>query len=147
MSKNKMSIDFSGFAEYAEKLDKLGGDLKAVFDDALQQAAETYAADTLEATNDRFMPAKGKYSNGDTAESVIKENEVQVQWNGNIGEVGIGFDLSKSITSIFLIDGTPKMNPNRELKRIYRGTAYKNRIIEDMQEIFMDAIEEKMEGK
>ena len=135
-----LSMDFSVFEDFAEKIDRAGGDLKSVVDDAMQQVAETVQADTLEAVSAHNLPAKGKYSNGDTARSVIRESDVRVEWSGNIAEVGLGFDFSKPGAGGFLIHGTPKMAPDGALQDIFMRQKYKSQLIRDMMDIFMDAL-------
>ena len=44
--KSSLNIDFSCFAEYAEKLDKLGADLKHIFGNAMEKAAKQVEEDT-----------------------------------------------------------------------------------------------------
>lgn len=136
----KLYIDSSAFESLAETLDRLGGDLKSVVDDALQQAAETVAADTLEAVNASNLPARGRYSTGDTEKSVIRESDVRVEWSGNIASVGLGFDKSKKGAGGFLITGTPRMQPDYALEQIFARKTYQKKIMQDIQDVFMDAI-------
>lgn len=142
--RNRLSIDGSCFAELAETLDRLGGDLKAVTNDALQQAGETVAADTLAAIDNGNLPRGGKYSTGDTERSAIKESDVRVDWSGNIATIGLGFDKSKAGAGGFLITGTPRMRPDYALQAMYNRKTYQRKIVEDIQEIFNDAIDDLM---
>lgn len=144
MGRNSLSIDFSAFENYAEQIERLGGNLKSVVNDALQQAAETVAADTIEAVQKPNLPAKGDYSGGDTEKSVIRESDVTVQWSGNVAEVGLGFDKSKAGAGGFLITGTPRMQPDYELQAIFGRKKYQRQLLEDMTEIFNDALEDLM---
>ena len=139
--RNQLSLDFQIFERYAEEIDKLGGNLKLVVNDAMQQAGETVAADTLDAVNASNLPAKGIYSRGATAASVIKESEIRVEWSGLIAEVGLGFDKTKPGAGGFLISGTPRMKPDYALEDIYARKKYQKQLIKDVFEIFMDAVD------
>lgn len=138
--RNKLSIDSTALEALAEELERLGGNLKAVMDDALQQAGETVAADTLEAMDRSNLPAKGKYSTGETEKSVIRESDVRVEWSGNIASVGLGFDKTKKGAGGFLITGTPRMQPDYALEQIFTRKTYQKKIMQDIQDVFEDAI-------
>lgn len=142
MGKNLLKLDTKPFDIYAEKLDRLGADLKAIFTDALEQAGETIGQDTLDAVADENLPAGGKYSTGDTKASVIQNP--QVKWSGAVGEIGIGFDFGKPGAGGFLITGTPKMRPDKTLNAMYKKKKYMSDIQNDMIDIFNDEIKKRM---
>lgn len=144
MGRNTLKLDTSAFDDFAEKLDRLGADLKPIFDDALTQAAETITEDTLEALKDQYLPAHGDYSTGDTKLSIMRNP--RVKWSGMIGEVAVGFDYDKPGAGGYLITGTPRMDPDKELNRIYKSKRYMTDIKKDMIEIFQDAIDDHMGG-
>ena len=144
MGKNILKLDTSSFDEFAERLDSLGADLKPIFTDALTQVAEIITEDTIEVVKDQYLPAHGEYSHGDTKKSIIRNP--RVEWSGMIGEIAIGFDFSKPGAGGYLITGTPRMRPDRELNRIYKSKRYMRQIQEDMSEIFQDAIDDHMGG-
>lgn len=129
---NSLSIDFSCFEDYAEKLDKLGADLKKIIGDAMEQAAETVQDDVTEAMEASNLPAKGIYSNEETMESIIKD--AKVDWKGNYGEIGLGFDKTKPGAGGFLITGTPKMRPNYKLEDIFARKKYSTKIRKQIEE-------------
>ena len=147
MAKRKsfISIDFSNFEDYAERLDNLGADLKAIFTDAMEQAAETVQDDTIEAMAKVNLPAGGKYSDGQTEASIIRD--AKVNWQGSVGEIGLGFDKTKPGAGGFLITGTPKMQPNRALEDIYGRKKYENQLKKDIEEVLQDEIDQRMGGK
>ena len=147
MAKRKsfISIDFSNFEDYAERLDNLGADLKAIFTDAMEQAAETVQDDTIQAMAKGNLPAGGKYSDGQTEASIIRD--AKVNWQGSVGEIGLGFDKTKPGAGGFLITGTPKMQPNRALEDIYGRKSYENRLKKDIEEVLQDEIDQRMGGK
>ena len=144
MGRTTLKLDTSAFDDFAEKLDRLGADLKPIFDDALTQAAETITDDTLEAVKDQYLPAHGDYSAGNTKRSIMRNP--RVKWSGMMGEVVVGFDYSKPGAGGFLITGTPRMQPDKELNRIYKGKRYMTEIKKDMIEIFQDAIDDHIGG-
>ena len=144
MAKNKIGIDFNGFAEYAEKIDRLGGDLKRIFTEVMEQVAETVQADTLAALDDGDLPAKSEYSKGDTANAVI--DDIRVNWSGYVIEMPLGFDFSKPGAGGWLITGTPRMRPDMALHRIYRESAYFKQRQKEVERIFQAEVQRLMGG-
>ena len=142
MAKNKISIDFKAFSDYAERIDTLGGSLKEVFTKALEKAAETIQEDTLVALDKGNLPAGGKYSRGDTADSVI--DDLDVTWSGSLGEISVGFDKTKPGAGGWLITGTPRMAPDKALNQIYKSQGYMNKRKKEMEEVFIEAIDKLM---
>lgn len=140
---NTLNLDTKGFDELIEKLDELGADVKKIITDALEQAGETIEEDTLEAVEKSNLPAKGIYSKGITRLSVTRSPKVV--WSGSRAEIGVGFDYSKPGAGGYLITGTPKMQPDHALNKMYKGKKYMSDINKDMQEVFMDEIVKRME--
>lgn len=139
-----LKLDLSGFKEMLERLDKLGGDIKNVVEDALTQAAETIADDTVDAMSTANLPAGGKYSHGETMASIVRHPVVE--WQGTYASVGVGFDFDKPGAGGFLITGTPRMAPNHALQAIYKRKKYMKSIQDDMSEIVSEAIVDRMGG-
>lgn len=139
-----LSVDWNPFEMYAEQIDRLGGSLEAIFTDAMEQAAETIRDDTRDAVESGNLPARGKYSDGQTGASIV--DDVSVTWSGPIGEVPVGFDFSKPGAGGFLIAGTPRMAPDYALQDIYVRKKYMSNIQKDMMEIFSDAVQDLMGG-
>ena len=142
--KSMLSIDFSNFSDYAEKLDKLGADLKTIFSEAMEQAAETVEWDTKDAMNSNNLPAHGQYSTGDTKDSIV--SDAKVKWNGSIGEIGLGFDKTKPGAGGFLITGTPRMRPNYALQEIFGRKKYEITIIKQIKESLQDELDRRLGG-
>lgn len=138
---NMLSIDYTNFSEYAERLENLGADLKEVFDKALLEAAEEVQDDTRTAMAAANLPAKGAYSRGNTEASIV---EPEVVWNGSIGEVNLGFDKEKPGAGGFLITGTPKMKPNTKLSEIYTSKKYETKINKKIKETLQDEIDKRL---
>lgn len=139
-----LSVDWNPFEMYAEQIDRLGGSLEAIFTDAMEQAAETIRDDTRDAVESGNLPARGKYSDGQTGASIV--DDVSITWSGPIGEVPVGFDFSKPGAGGFLIAGTPRMAPDYALQDIYVRKKYMSNIQKDMMEIFSDAVQDLMGG-
>lgn len=140
--KNYISIDFSAFEEYAEELERLGADLKEIFTDVMEQEAESIQEDTLDALNKANLPAKGVYSIGTTKKSV--DPNPRTGWSGSIGEIGLGFDKSKPGAGGFLITGTPRMQPDAELERIYNRKSYERKVNNSIMDYLQAEIDDRL---
>jgi hypothetical protein len=145
MAKAKMGLQFDGWEETIAKLDELGGSsaVKRGVEKALS-ASKEYVNPLINQAMTK-LPAKGKYSTGDTRESI--NNDMKVEWQGTSGSIKIGFDFKKSgPKSIFLMYGTPKMSPAKGLKNAIYGAKTKKEIAEIQSEIINKHIKEVMEG-
>jgi hypothetical protein len=140
--RNTLRLDTSGFVRILQELDDLGGDVKQVTEDALRPAAEKIVHDTKAAMAHANLPAGGKYSDGTTEESIVTGK--QVEWEGLVASVPVGFDFSKPGAGGYLITGTPRMSPDRQLNRMYKQRAYMNRIQKEMGDVAMKALMDKM---
>ena len=129
--KNYISIDMYAFADYADKLDKLGADLKKSLGEAMEKGADKVEEDVLKAIESGNLPAKGKYSRGTTKKSVIQN--AKVKWSGSQGEIGVGFDKSKPGAGGWLITGTPKMQPDQKLAKIFQSKKYAKTINDEIK--------------
>lgn len=143
--KNSISIDFSVFEDYAAELDDLGANLQEIFEDVMEQEAETVQEDTLEALDNANLPAQGEYSIGTTKDNV--NQHPKVEWSGSIAEVGLGFDKSKPGAGGFLITGTPRMKPDQALVEIYGRKKYQKRIQDSIMDYLQAEIEDRLGSK
>ena len=101
--KTKLSLDGDVFKEYADKLEKLGGNLRKTVEKALEESAE-YVNDNLE------RDIKPHRRTGKTEKSLKKD--WKVEWQGMTASIPVGFDITKGgLPSIFLMYGTPKHGP------------------------------------
>lgn len=141
--RNTLNLELKGFEELVTKLEGLNGNVKKVVTDALEQAAETIEEDTKDAVKKSNLPAKGIYSTGETEKAIVSPSVV---WSGTTAEVGVGFDYGRSGAGGFLITGTPRMQPDRELQKMYKQKKYMKAIQQDMQDVVEDEIERIMEG-
>ena len=142
--KQMISIDFKNFSDYAEKIDKLGVSLKSVFSKAMEEAAEKVQQDTIAAIQPVNLPAKGRYSTGDTLNSVIRDPKTK--WEGSVAEVGLGFDKTKRGAGGWLITGTPKMRPDYALEKIYGTKRYESELKKTIEKALQREIDKIMGG-
>lgn len=138
MARNTMQLDLKGFNELITKLDGLGGDIKKATQDALEKAGQKIGEDTATAVQRSNLPAGGKFSQGDTAKTVVENPKVE--WSGDTASIGVGFDFSKRGAGGFLIKGyyqnfhgTPRhMAPQQQLNAMYTGKGYMKQIQNEM---------------
>lgn len=135
-------IDGRAFDDYISQLRKLDVNLKEVVADALEQAADDPTADTIDAMKNKYMPAKGKYSSGETKETVVKNPKVT--FRNTIASIGIGFDRTKNGVGTLLITGTPRMKPNRKLEQIYGRKKTVSQFQKTVAEVLRDAIAQEL---
>lgn len=145
MMRNTLKLDTTGFDTLIRKLESLGGDVQKAVTDAMTQVGETITEDTIAALADAYLPAGGAYRTGATEESVVQN--APIAWNGSMASMPVGFDFAKPGAGGFLITGTPKMRPDKELHKMYKQKRYMAEIQNDMADVVMDYIRDKMEGK
>lgn len=147
MARNRIGIKVAGFDEYMAKLDELGGSnaMKRGVEEALKDSKK-YVNPLLEkAMAKSNLPAKGRYSYGDTKESI--DDSRKVDWEGMTAGIKVGFDFSKSgLKSIFLMYGTPKHNPVSGLYAAIYGAKTQKQISAIQSEALDRVIKEIMEG-
>lgn len=145
MARNKIGLQVAGFEDYMAKLDKLGGSqlMQKGVESALK-ASKEYVNPQIESAMTK-LPAGGRYSSGNTKESIDKN--LSVEWQGMTAGIKVGFDFSKSgPTSIFLMYGTPRMSPVNGLKNAIYGAKNKKAIAQIQAEVLDRVIKEAMEG-
>ena len=140
-----MRLDTSGFESLIQKLDSLGGDVKTAAEVTLKKAGQRIQTDTHIALNNSYLPAHGRYWTGKTSESII--DNPTVEWSGTVGSIPVGFDFKAPGAGGFLISGTPKMQPDPQLRKIYKSKQYMNEIQDLMTESMNEFIIKAMEGK
>ena len=147
MARNKIGLNFKGFEEYIAKLDELGNGaaMKQGVESALKASKNYVTPQINTAMAKGNLPAKGKYSNNDTKQSI--DTDMTVEWEGMKGKIKIGFDFSKSgMTSIYLMHGTPKMPPVKGLKNAIYGAKTKKEIGKIQEETLTKVIKRIMGG-
>lgn len=146
--KNRISIDFDGFDEMAERIDKLAGlaGLQKAVEKGLKASKDYVNAEAEKAMQKSKLPAKGKYSKGDTLQGLDRNTSVDWKDGGTYATVKIGFDLSQNITSIFLMYGTPRMAPDKALYNAFYSAKTKRKVKEVQKEVVTEYLEEIMRG-
>lgn len=139
MAKNKISLDFPGLEEYAEKLDRLGGDY-------LKKAVEKSLEKTKDLINEQLHEQMKKHHRtGNTERSIM--DQARVEWSGTMLSIDVGFDISHGgLPSIFLMYGTPKMPKDQRLYNAVYGAATKRKVKQLQEDIFNEAIKDVMGG-
>lgn len=143
MARNTLKLDTRGFEELVERFEKLGGNAQEIVGKALERAGDKIEKDTIAAVQRKNLPQKGKYSKGNTERSIVRNSKVT--WSGTVAEIGVGFDYSKPGAGGYLITGTPRMQPDRELHKMYKQKAYMRQIQNDMMETVSERITQEME--
>ena len=151
MAKTKLSLSGDVFQEYADKLEKLGGNLRGAVERALEESAE-YVNKNLK--ND----IKPHERTGNTEKSL--KDDQKIKWEGMTASIPVGFNISdKGLASIFLMYGTPKHGPvgkrpgatghpgTKQDKKLYNdvyGSAAQKKIQEIQEKVFAEEIEKLM---
>jgi hypothetical protein len=136
---NKCYIEFEGFEEAIQRLTKLEGNAKATAEKALKETHRIITKKAEESAQKPNLPAKGKYSGGDTSESLYREGDVE--WAGTLASVKTGFSISKGgLASIFMIYGTPRHMKNQKMYNAFWSKKTIDEVREKQAEIFFDEI-------
>ena len=138
MGKNKLTLDFSCLGEYAEILDKIGGNLEKTAEKALQESHKLV-------TEQLHQDMKRHRQTGVTEKSI--KDDSTVTWEGTTAVIDVGFKISEGgLPSIFLMYGTPRMAKDQKIYNDVYGGRTKKKIQEIQRKIFDEAIEKKMGG-
>jgi hypothetical protein len=141
----KLELELKGFEELITKLDGLvENKLKPVLSEVLEDIGEEIGQRTYEAMDKSNLPAKGKYSTGDTIKTVVKNPKAI--WSSSTCEINVGFDKTKPGAGFLLITGTPRMKPVRELEDVFVSQKFKNQVNKWIRESLSEAIYEAMKG-
>lgn len=136
MAKKKFGLEFSGFEELSDKLQELGGDLKAVTEEALISTHKHI-------TPKLHVDMKKHYRTGKTESSIF--DSPKVIWVGDVGSIDVGFDIANGgINSIFLMYGTPRAKPDKQLYQDIYDNKTKKEIAELQEEVFLNAIKKSL---
>jgi len=137
--KSKFAFNFREFAELAERIERAGGKLEDVCEEALL------------ATHDLITPQLSAgiarhVQTGETQGSL--ERAPRVEWITPLkAQVNIGFDLADGgWPSIFLMWGTPKMKPDTALKNAAFGPKIRRQVAEVQRETMEAVLRELTRG-
>lgn len=143
--KNTLRLDVAAFLPLVKRLERLDGDVKGTVNKALKMASKKVTEDTEAAIAAPNLPAGGDYSTGATMESIVRNPEIE--WQGSVASVPVGFDFAKEGHGGYLIAGTPKMSRVEPLFQMYRRKKYMKEIDDMIQDELEQAIADAMEGK
>ena len=148
MARAKIGLQVKGFEEYMEKLDKIGGSdaMKRGTESALK-ASKSYVNPLITSAMAKSnLPAQGRYSvNEGTKKSI--DTGMDVEWEGMTASVKVGFKFKESgMKGIFLMYGTPKMQPVAGLQDAIYGGKTQRQIAKLQGEALNKVIERIMEG-
>ena len=154
MARSTMRLDFQGFNELVTKFEGMGGDVKRVVTDALEDIGQKIGRDTEKAVQKGNLPAKGKFSHGDTKESIV-QNPKATSLGSYMISIGVGFDFEKTGAGGYLIKGyyqkfhgTPRhMDRVEKLWDMYQGKKYMRELQKRMQDDVAKEIIKLSEGK
>lgn len=138
MARNKFQLEFKGFGELCKRLEELGGDLRETTEKALQN------------THDHITPKLHEdmvrhHRTGNTEGSIT--DDAKIEWNGDIASIKVGFYISNGgLASIFLMYGTPRHKPDRQLYNDIYGTKTKKEVAELQEKTFSRAISKRLGG-
>lgn len=149
MAKNKFSLDFTDFLDFAYKIDELGGSeaLKQATENALKQSKIQAEIEIGKAMNDSpySFRAGEKYSTGGVRESFVEVAKMPVEWNGDVCKAYVGVDTEKEPEILFAMYGTPHMTGDSNLKNAIKVKGkYRKRIDEIQKYEFTKVLEEVM---
>lgn len=105
----KMDINFDGFDKMLRDIEKMGGNAKAVAENALKSARDQI--------NSEVKAEMPKHRRTGTTESSIKD--APIEWDGLVAKIPVGFDIDNGgYPSLFLVYGTPRMAKDEKLSKL-----------------------------
>lgn len=130
----RLKIDFDGFDKMLKQFDEMEKDIKPAVEKALEASFDVVTPGIK-----AIIPEH--HRSGATEDSLIKTPKVE--WDGNIAEVKVGFDLKKEIASQFLlygakasVTGVPYRAPDMKLWNAIFGSAITKKVAEVQKETF-----------
>ena len=162
MAKAKFGLEFDGFLELAERIDRMGGEkLKTAVENALTkskeqankqiskamgespyQFAQGRASDKgvggVSAGNGKNRPATGK-----AKKSLYQVSNEKVEWDGKEAIAKVGADLKVAPELLILALGTPHIKADRNLNNAIKVKGkYRKEVSNIQQEEFFKVIKE-----
>lgn len=147
MAKNKFSLDFEGFLDYARQLDELGKQyLQKATDNALNKSKEYANEQVIEAMNSSPYNFKGnKRSTGQSKKSAQKVSEMPVEWNGTVATAYSGVSWYDAPEVTLLAYGTPHIKGDTKLLNAIKCKgAIRKEVSRIQQEEFVKVLQEAM---
>lgn len=150
--KNKITLDFPGIKETLDKFEKMDLAIGPAVTEALQKSYD-YVTSHLEDQIEQH------YRTGKTAESLLKNEKVQVE--GTTYYIHVGFDVSNGgLASIFLMYGSPKHvitryhgkkkftwnHPGMDADQVLYDLVFGKTTKQEIEKIQKKVFEKRMEG-
>lgn len=130
MARKRLSLNFDGMDEIIKQYEDMGGNLKAATEAALK-ATHAIVTPKLEAA---IVPHR---QSGDTEASLGRTPEIE--WDGTKAAVPVGFKIRNGgLASIFLMYGTPRMQPDKALYNAIYGSATLRAVSQAQAETFYE---------
>lgn len=140
----RMKLEIEGLNELLNRIELLNGNVRATTEQALRETHRIVTHKAENAMSATYLPARGKYSTGETL--LHLRRNAAIEWHGDVAEVKVGFDIKRGgLTSIFLMYGTPRMKPDKELYNAFFGNRTKKEIVEAQENVFWNEIR-RLEG-
>ena len=128
MGRKRLSLNFDGMDEIIKQYEDMGGNLKTAVESALK-ATHALVTPKLEAA---IKPHK---QTGDTEASLGRNPEIE--WDGVKAAVPVGFKIRNGgLASIFLMYGTPRMQPDKALYNAIYGASTLKEVSQKQAEVF-----------
>ena len=140
----RMKLEIQGLSELLNRIQTLDGNIRETTEKALRETHSIVTQKVETAMAKGNLPAKGKYSHGDTLNALRRNADIE--WHGSVAEVKVGFDINKGgLVSIFLMYGTPRMSPAKGLYSAFYGNRTRKEVVEAQENVFWDEIR-RLEG-
>lgn len=139
MAKNKMGLEFKGFDEVIANFEHAGGNV--------MQATEAALKASKQAVNPAAQAAILKHRRTGRTEASLDTN-MHVNWEGLTAEINIGFNIRDGgLASIFLMYGTPRVQPDKKLYNSIYGPKIKKQIAKIQEEAINKVISRTLGGR
>ena len=149
MAKNKFSLDFQDFLDFAYKIEELGGSdaLKTATENALKESTMTAEINIGKAIKNSpySFTAGQKYSTGGVRKSLVEVANMPVEWEGDVCKAYIGVDTEKEPEILFAMYGTPQKAGDSNLKNAIKVNGKYRKDVERIQHYeFQKVLDEVM---
>lgn len=137
-SKNYFGLSFVGLKEISEKLEKLGASVEETTELAMKQSKK-YLNNGIEQAMNSSKFDFNRPNQGETRRSLDKSDHVY--WDRKTALIDVGFDLDDGgLPSIFLMYGTPQIEPDRKLFSAIFGSKTKKQVRQIQESVFYEAL-------
>ena len=136
----KLQLDFGGFNDILEQLNKLGEDAQKATDEALTEAFKIITRKATDAVQKPNLPAQGRYSSGNSERSLVRDPKIT--WSDTVASVDVGFNIKHGgLPTIFMMYGTPRYMKNQALYDAFYGDQTQTEIYRVISEIYQKKLQ------